>query len=247
MNRDLHNYRQSYEKGELLLENSADTPMEQFEIWFKEVEEAGGVQEPNAMTVATVGADGYPKSRIVLLKEYDVDGFVFYTNYTSEKGQSIAHHGQVGLSFFWPNLERQVIIKGVAQKVSPARSDAYFNARPKDSQLGALASDQSDVIPDRALLEERMRALKAKYNDIDSIPRPEHWGGYIVKPESIEFWQGRPSRLHVFWYRARLLKSGGLCNLNDASFTSECVKFSCLFVHLEMGSFVMPSGIIRLF
>lgn len=196
MNQDLHSYRQSYEKGELLLENSEGDPMTQFETWFKEVEEAGGVTEPNAMTVATLGADGFPKARIVLLKEYDAAGFVFYTNYESEKGESIAHHSKVGVSFFWPNLERQVIIKGVATKVSAAQSDNYFNARPKGSQLGALASNQSDVIEDRNVLEKRMSALKAKYADVDSIPRPEHWGGYIVKPESIEFWQGRPSRLH---------------------------------------------------
>lgn len=196
MNRDLHGYRKSYEKGELLLENSAGDPMNQFETWFKEVEEAGGVTEPNAMTVATLGEDGFPKARIVLLKEYDASGFVFYTNYNSEKGNSIEHHSKVGVSFFWPNLERQVIIKGVAGKISVAQSDAYFKARPKGSQLGAIASDQSDVITDRQILEDRMSALKAKYEDVDSIPRPENWGGYLVEPESIEFWQGRPSRLH---------------------------------------------------
>ncbi|RMB57590.1 pyridoxamine 5'-phosphate oxidase [Dokdonia sinensis] len=196
MNRDLHDYRKSYEKGELLLENSASDPIAQFETWFKEVEEAGGVTEPNAMTLATLGKDAFPKARIVLLKEYDAAGFVFYTNYGSEKGESIAHHSKVGISFFWPNLERQVVIKGIASKVPASQSDNYFNARPKASQLGALASDQSDVIADRQLLEDRMSALKAKYANVDTIPRPEHWGGYIVKPESIEFWQGRPSRLH---------------------------------------------------
>ncbi|WP_298324582.1 pyridoxamine 5'-phosphate oxidase [uncultured Dokdonia sp.] len=195
MNRDLHDYRKSYEKGELLLENSALNPMDQFKNWFKEVEDAGGVAEPNAMTVATLGTDGFPKSRIVLLKELDADGFVFYTNYTSEKGESIAHHNKVGISFFWPNLERQVIIKGDIEKVSTERSDTYFNARPKDSQLGAWVSDQSSVIAGREVLEDKMKALKATYEGKD-IPRPAHWGGYIVKPISIEFWQGRPSRLH---------------------------------------------------
>lgn len=195
MNRDLHDYRKSYEKGELLLENSASDPMEQFKNWFKEVEDAGGVAEPNAMTVATLGTDGYPKSRIVLLKELDQDGFVFYTNYTSEKGESISHHPKMGVSFFWPNLERQVLIKGTVEKVSAERSNHYFNARPKDSQLGALVSDQSSVIKDRSVLEEKMRALQAQYADKD-IARPKHWGGYIVKPISVEFWQGRPSRLH---------------------------------------------------
>ena len=195
MNRDLHDYRKSYEKGELLLENSAANPMDQFKTWFKEVEEAGGVAEPNAMTVATLGMDNFPKSRIVLLKELDEDGFVFYTNYTSEKGESIAHHNKVGVSFFWPNLERQVIIKGGIEKVTAERSDAYFNARPKDSKLGAWVSDQSSVIAGREVLEDKMKELKAAYENKD-IPRPAHWGGYIVKPVSIEFWQGRPSRLH---------------------------------------------------
>lgn len=195
MNRDLHDYRKSYEKGELLLENAALNPFDLFKIWFKEVEDAGGVVEPNAMTVATLGADGFPKARIVLLKEYDEKGFVFYTNYTSEKGQSIAQHPQVGVSFFWPNLERQVIIKGTIAKVPAARSDAYFNARPKDSQLGALVSNQSSVIADRSVLEENMISLQAKYKD-KKIIRPDHWGGYLVTPVTIEFWQGRPSRLH---------------------------------------------------
>ena len=195
MNRDLHDFRQTYAKGVLLIEDMSDHPMEQFTTWFKEIEQDGGVKEPNAMTLATLGDDGFPKSRIVLLKEYDQEGFVFYTNYESEKGRSIAEYPRVGISFFWPSMERQVIIKGNVSKVPAERSDRYFNARPKDSQLGDLVSDQSRVIEGREVLEEKMSALKAKY-DSEVITRPSHWGGYLVQPISIEFWQGRPSRLH---------------------------------------------------
>ncbi len=195
MNRDLHAFRQTYAKGELLIEDMSTHPMQQFTTWFKEIEEDGGVKEPNAMTLATFGEDGFPKSRIVLLKEYDQEGFVFYTNYESEKGKSIAKHPQVGISFFWPSMERQIIIKGTVKKVSTERSDRYFNARPKDSQLGALVSDQSSVIKGREVLEKKMVALKAKYES-QEISRPPHWGGYLIQPVSIEFWQGRPSRLH---------------------------------------------------
>ena len=195
MNRDLHNYRQSYEAGVLDIAHTEADPMSQFAHWFKEVESAGGVKEPNAMSLATIGADGFPKARIVLLKEYNLEGFVFYTNYQSEKGQSIAQHPQVGLSFFWPNLERQVIIKGKIQKVPEEQSDAYFKSRPKESQLGALVSDQSCVIDDRSVLEEKMNALVAQFEN-KTIQRPNHWGGYLVVPIMIEFWQGRPSRLH---------------------------------------------------
>ena len=195
MNRDLHDFRQTYAKGELLIEHMSDHPMQQFTAWYQEIEKDGGVKEPNAMTLATLGDDGFPKSRIVLLKEYDQEGFVFYTNYESEKGLSMATHSQVGISFFWASMERQVIIKGNVSKITAERSDIYFNARPKDSQLGALVSDQSRVIENREVLEDKMSALKAKYESQD-ISRPSHWGGYIVAPVSVEFWQGRPSRLH---------------------------------------------------
>lgn len=195
MNRDLHNYRQSYEAGVLDIAHTKAHPMDQFTLWFKEVEAAGGVTEPNAMTLATLDAQGFPKARIVLLKEYNKEGFVFYTNYESEKGQSIAQHPQVGLSFFWPNLERQVIIKGTVEKVPEAQSDAYFMSRPKESQLGALVSNQSCVLEDRSILEDKMQSLVAQFENED-IQRPKHWGGYFVTPTMIEFWQGRPSRLH---------------------------------------------------
>lgn len=195
MNRDLHNYRVSYERNELSIAETLDNPMAQFEQWFKEVEEEGSILEPNTMNLSTLDKDGYVKSRIVLLKEFDRLGFRFYTNYHSEKGQAIAHHKQVGLSFFWPNLERQVIIKGIAEQLPATASDAYFKSRPKGSQLGAWVSEQSTVIEDRSYLEDRMESLKAKFENT-VIPRPEYWGGYLIKPMSVEFWQGRPSRLH---------------------------------------------------
>ena len=194
MNRDLHNYRDSYEKGELLLENTAENPFEQFSIWFKEAEEENTIKEANAMTLATLGQDGFPKSRVVLLKAFSKEGFVFYTNYKSEKGKSITAHPKVGISFFWPALERQVIIKGDVTKLEEQLSDAYFNSRPKGSQLGAIVSNQSSVTS-REALETKMSLLNEEYKEKEII-RPEHWGGYVVTPVSIEFWQGRPSRLH---------------------------------------------------
>ncbi len=195
MNRDIHDYRQSYEVGSLDMNQMERHPMDQFGLWFKEVEDEGSLREPNAMSLATLGLDGFPKARIVLLKAYPKEGFIFYTNYNSEKGQSIAAYPKVGLSFFWPNLERQVIIKGQIQKLSKEKSDAYFQSRPKDSQLGALVSNQSSVIASRDVLENKMERLKTTYANTE-IERPDYWGGYIVKPVSIEFWQGRPSRLH---------------------------------------------------
>lgn len=194
MNRDLHHHRDSYEKGELLLENTASNPFEQFSLWFQEAENESSIKEANAMTLATLGEDGFPKSRVVLLKAFSKEGFVFYTNYNSEKGKSITAHPQVGLSFFWPALERQVIIKGTVTKLETALSDTYFNARPKGSQLGALVSNQSEKTS-REALEKRMTTFLEEYKNKD-IERPKHWGGYTVSPNFVEFWQGRPSRLH---------------------------------------------------
>nr|MBX2828189.1 pyridoxamine 5'-phosphate oxidase [Flavobacteriaceae bacterium] len=159
------------------------------------VQNAGGVDEANAMTLSTLGEDGFPKGRIVLLKKYDENGFYFYTNYSSEKGKAIASHPEVSLSFFWPNLERQVLIKGTAQKTSADDSSNYFASRPKGSQLGALVSHQSSVVANREVLEDELKALEAHYEEKD-VPRPEDWGGYVVKPVEFEFWQGRPNRLH---------------------------------------------------
>lgn len=195
MTEKLHNYRKSYEKGALSKTSVDENPMQQFRTWFFEVKDSGGVDEVNAMTISTIGADGFPKGRVVLLKKYDEYGFYFYTNYNSEKGKSIAYNNKVSLSFFWPNMERQIIIKGIAEKTSEADSKEYFHSRPKGSQLGAAVSHQSSVLESREILEENLAILEKKYENAE-IPKPEEWGGYLVKPISIEFWQGRPNRLH---------------------------------------------------
>ena len=192
---DLSNYRKSYEKSELLEHSIPEDPINLFHSWFHEVKDFGGVDEVNAMTVASLGLDGFPKSRVVLLKHYDEEGFVFYTNYDSEKGKSILENPKVCLSFFWHSLERQVIIKGVATKTSPEVSDNYYASRPIGSQLGAMVSAQSEVIPNRDFLEEKLRDLEKQWEGKE-IPRPNHWGGFLVRPISVEFWQGRPNRLH---------------------------------------------------
>jgi len=191
----LHDYRKSYEKGELSKTSVAENPMQQFRTWFFEVKESGGVDEVNAMTLTTIGTDSFPKGRVVLLKKYDEYGFYFYTNYSSEKGKSIAHNNRVSLSFFWPNMERQIIIKGTVEKTSEVDSTNYFHSRPKGSQLGAVVSNQSEVVESREVLEKKLKDLEAKYENKE-IPKPKDWGGFLVKPVSIEFWQGRPNRLH---------------------------------------------------
>ncbi|MGW9685916.1 pyridoxamine 5'-phosphate oxidase [Flagellimonas sp. 2504JD1-5] len=195
MQKDLSNYRKSYEKSELSEGSVMENPMEQFQKWFYEVEATDGLDEPNAMTVSTIGLDGFPKNRVVLMKKYTHEGFIFYTNYKSEKGKAIAENPAMCLSFFWPNMERQVIIKGNAEKIADNLSDGYFESRPVGSQLGAVVSDQSEVIPSKEFLQEKLDALEKKY-DGKEIPRPEYWGGYLVRPVSFEFWQGRPNRLH---------------------------------------------------
>lgn len=195
MAEDLSNYRKSYERG-MLSESTIDpNPMQQFRKWFHEVEDFGGVDEANAMTISSISEDGFPKGRVVLLKKYDEYGFYFYTNYDSEKGKGIAKNNKVSLSFFWPNMERQVIVKGFAEKASETESENYFHSRPKGSQLGAVVSPQSSVITSRDVLEENLAKLEAEYEDKD-VSRPDNWGGYLVKPISIEFWQGRANRLH---------------------------------------------------
>lgn len=192
---DLSNYRRSYEKSLLEEANLPEDPISLFKTWFLETEEFGSNAEVNAMTVSSIGLDGFPKSRVVLLKQYTYEGFVFYTNYNSEKGKAIAVNPNVCLSFFWYEMERQVIIKGRAEKVSQNMSDGYFESRPEGSRLGAMVSPQSQIIPSREYLENNLKNLEKQFEGKD-IPRPDHWGGYIVKPVEIEFWQGRPNRLH---------------------------------------------------
>lgn len=169
--------------------------MEVFQKWFYEVEANDGVDEPNAMILSTIGLDGYPKNRVVLLKKYTYEGFIFYTNYKSEKGRAILADPKVCISFFWPNLERQVIIKGNAERIADNLSDGYFESRPDGSKLGAVVSHQSEVIPSREYLESKLKDLEETYKDKE-IERPSYWGGYLVKPISMEFWQGRANRLH---------------------------------------------------
>ncbi|MBA4744623.1 MAG: pyridoxamine 5'-phosphate oxidase [Muricauda sp.] len=195
MQKDLGDYRKTYEKSELTEASIKENPLEQFQKWFYEVEASEGVDEPNAMTISTIGLDGFPKSRVVLMKKFTFEGFIFYSNYQSEKGRAIAANPSVCLSFFWPNMERQVIIKGTAEKIAENLSDGYFESRPHGSKLGAIVSDQSKVVPSREYLEDKLKQLEQKYESKE-VPRPEHWGGYLVRPISMEFWQGRPNRLH---------------------------------------------------
>ncbi|GEP52442.1 pyridoxine/pyridoxamine 5'-phosphate oxidase [Flavobacterium noncentrifugens] len=192
---DLSNYRKSYEKSQLLESEIPEDPMALFKKWFHEMEDYGGVEEVNAMTVSTIGLDGFPKSRVVLLKQFNFEGFTFYTNYHSEKGRAIAENPHLCLSFFWHSMERQIIIKGIAEKSPKNISDGYFESRPDGSKLGAIVSNQSEVIASREVLEEKLHNLEESYNGKE-IARPQHWGGYTVKPVEMEFWQGRPNRLH---------------------------------------------------
>lgn len=195
MGKDLSAYRKSYGKGALLKSNVPENPMELFQKWFYEVDNSNTTDEANAMTVSTIGLDGHPKNRVVLLKKYTYEGFIFYTNYNSEKGKAIKNNPNVCLSFFWHSAERQIIIKGKAERIPDNLSDGYFESRPRGSQLVALISDQSETIENREVLEGKLKVLEKEYEGKD-IPRPKHWGGLIVKPVEIEFWQGRPNRLH---------------------------------------------------
>jgi pyridoxamine 5'-phosphate oxidase len=185
-------HRKSYEKHSLEVEDLKATPHEMLEFWLSEVEE---LHDYNAMVVSSVDASGQPHSRVVLLRGVNEDGLKFYTNYSSNKGQELEQNNKVALNFFWPTVERQVRVEGELYKLSDAESDAYFNSRPRESQIGAWVSPQSSTIESREVLNERFREFTDKFEG-HPVPRPAHWGGYIIRPNYYEFWQGRPSRLH---------------------------------------------------
>ncbi len=187
--------RRDYALASLDLADVVADPIEQFRRWFDNATEAK-VPEPNAMTLATVGGDGAPDARIVLLKGVDDRGFTFFTDYRSQKGQDLLAHPQAALVFFWVELERQVRIRGQVTQLAADESRTYYDSRPRGSRIGAWASTQSSVIPDRAVLEERVRDVEARFPGETAPPLPPHWGGYLVAPAQIEFWQGRQSRLH---------------------------------------------------
>ncbi len=195
MKKDLSALRKEYSKHTLDAGNVKKDPLLQFKSWFEEAEEAE-IPEPNAMSLATVSDKGLPSCRIVLLKGLENGGFIFYTNYASDKGQDLDRQPVAALTFFWPELERQVRIQGTVSRVSKETSTEYFQSRPRASQIGAWVSPQSTPISSRQLLEERQQMLEKKFQGQEKLPKPEQWGGYHVAPFLIEFWQGRPSRLH---------------------------------------------------
>lgn len=192
---NLADIRKDYSSRELDESHTLANPIDQFKQWMQEAIKAE-IPEPTAMNLATITAEGRPTSRIVLLKGVELDGFVFYTNYNSQKGNELAQHPYACLNFHWVEMERQVRIEGPVERVPATVSDEYFNSRPRGSRLGAHVSNQSTPITDRSILEDRYKQLVEEYGEDKEIKRPEHWGGYVLKPEKIEFWQGRPSRLH---------------------------------------------------
>ncbi|MFM7109426.1 MAG: pyridoxamine 5'-phosphate oxidase [Planctomycetaceae bacterium] len=192
--RDTH-ARKEYEQGALDEATVDRDPLRQFAAWY-DAAVAAGIPEPEAMTLATATPDGRPSARIVLLRGFDARGFCFFTNYASRKGRELAENPRAALAFHWADLERQVRIEGRVERTTDAESDAYFRSRPSSSRIGAWSSPQSEVLPDRAALEALVARFRAEHPDDAAIPRPDHWGGYRLVPERIEFWQGRPSRLH---------------------------------------------------
>ena len=192
---NLANIRKDYRKATLDVSSVNVDPLKQFEKWFGEAL-VSEVMEANAMHLATVNEHGRPSGRIVLLKGIDKDHFVFYTNYQSKKGKELENNPACALTFFWPELERQVRVEGLASRVDTALSDVYFQSRPRESQMGAWTSPQSTPIENRAILEERYRQMEKKFEGLIVLPRPQQWGGYKIDPFQIEFWQGGPGRLH---------------------------------------------------
>lgn len=186
--------RDGYEREGLTKKDMQGNPVAQFNGWMEEAVNAG-LSQPNALTLATASKDGRPSARIVLLKEVSDDGFVFFTNYEGRKGEELKENPYAAMVFLWPSLSRQVRINGIVSRVDAAISDAYYATRPKGSQLGAWASPQSKVVENRQYLENALQEVERKFAEVDP-PRPSHWGGYCLKPEVIEFWQGRPNRLH---------------------------------------------------
>lgn len=192
---EIENLRKEYTARTLEVEEAQTDPFGQFEEWFAEAVRAQ-LPEPNAMTLATVDSSGQPSARIVLLKGFDREGFVFYTNYRSRKGEEMRENPRVALVFLWLELQRQVRIEGSVERIDPEESTRYFQSRPRGSQIGAWASPQSAVIDRREVLEQRYSDLESQYEEAEVLPRPAHWGGYLVRPHRLEFWQGRASRLH---------------------------------------------------
>lgn len=189
----LRDIRKQYICSTLEEENVLTNPFDQFHVWMREAIDSEQL-EPTAMVLSTVDENLQPHSRVVLLKELSSDGFIFYTNYEGHKAHQIAQNNSVSLLFFWANLERQVRIVGKVEKVDEKVSSDYFHSRPLDSQLGAWASSQSQTIPNHEFLDQQFQLFQEKFGN--TVPKPPHWGGYVVTPSSIEFWQGRPNRLH---------------------------------------------------
>ncbi|MGM5629990.1 pyridoxamine 5'-phosphate oxidase [Apibacter raozihei] len=193
---DLSDKRKVYNSGYLLESELKENPIEMFRDWYFMAENSSLISEPNAMCITTIENNLIPRSRMVLLKQFTWEGFIFYTNYLSRKGKAILENTQVCLHFFWDVLEKQIIINGKAEKLAENLSDGYFHSRPRGSQLGAMASPQSKVIPNREYLENKLSDLDNSTKHLEELTRPENWGGYLIKPTQIEFWQGRPNRLH---------------------------------------------------
>ncbi len=194
--KDLSDKRKIYNSGYLIESQLKENPMELFRDWYLLAENSELITEANAMSISTIENNRTPRTRMVLLKQYTWEGFIFYTNYNSRKGKAMIENPEVCLNFYWDELEKQVIINGRAEKLPPNLSDGYFHSRPRGSQLGALVSPQSEVIPDREFLENRLKELEEETKELEELPRPENWGGFIIKPYQMEFWQGRPNRLH---------------------------------------------------